>query len=114
MPVDLQESNILLGMNEKTAQHDMEIFEKEELTFPGPRKIDKDRVIYTSRPLVPPVYKYGLPVLCDFSEARLGNNDNLADVQPYQYRAPEVIPNIPWDEKVDIWSVGVIVRTAIF
>jgi hypothetical protein len=50
-------------------------------------------------------------VLCDFSEARLEKYDNMADVQPYQYRAPEVIFDIPWDEKVDIWSVGVMVRT---
>ena len=68
-------------------------------------------MIYSSRSLVPPVYSYGRPVLCDFSEARLEKYDNMADVQPYQYRAPEVIFDIPWDEKVDIWSVGVMVRT---
>jgi serine/threonine-protein kinase SRPK3 len=101
-------------MNERTAEHDLENFEKEELISPTPRKIDGDRLIYISRPLVPPVYSYGRPVLCDFSEARLGEYDNLADIQPYQYRAPEVILDIPWDEKVDIWSVGVMVRTAIF
>jgi serine/threonine protein kinase len=50
-------------------------------------------------------------VLCDFGEARLGEYDNMADIQPYQYRAPEVILDIPWDEKVDIWNVGVIVST---
>lgn len=113
-PTDVQESNVLLGMNERTAEHDLENFEKEELISPTPRKIDGDRLIYISRPLVPPVYSYGRPVLCDFSEARLGEYDNLADIQPYQYRAPEVILDIPWDEKVDVWSVGVMVRTAIF
>jgi serine/threonine-protein kinase SRPK3 len=97
-------------MNEKTAEQDLEKFEKDELTSPGARKIVGDRVIYTSRPLVPPVYKYGQPVLCDFGEARLGEYD-LADIQPYQYRAPEVIFQIPWDEKVDIWNVGVMVST---
>ncbi|KAF8803221.1 kinase-like protein, partial [Phlegmacium glaucopus] len=52
---------------------------------------------------------YGQPVLCDFGEARFGEYDNMADIQPYQYRAPEVIFDIPWDEKVDIWSVGVMI-----
>ncbi|KAI6018886.1 putative CDK4/6 [Pisolithus marmoratus] len=106
---DVQENDILLGMDDKTAEHDLENFEVEELTSPGPRKIDRDRVIHTSRALVPRIYSYGRPVLCDFSEARLGEYDNLADIQPYQYRAPEVIFEIPWDEKVDIWSVGVMI-----
>jgi len=47
-------------------------------------------------------------VLCDFGEARLGEYDNV-DIQPYHYLAPEVILDIPWDEKVGIWSVGVMV-----
>jgi serine/threonine-protein kinase SRPK3 len=99
-------------MNEETAEQDLEKFEMDELMTPSARKIDGDRVIHTSRPLVPPFYSYGRPVLCDFGEARLGEYDNMIDIQPYQYRAPEVILNIPWDEKVDIWSVGVMVHTA--
>lgn len=31
------------------------------------------------------------------------------DIQPYQYRAPEVILGVPWGRKVDIWSVGVMI-----
>jgi len=109
MPTDIQESNILLGMNEETAERDLDDFEKNELISPSPRKIDGDRVIYTSRRLVPPVYNYGQPVLCDFGEARFGEYDDMVDIQPFQYRAPEIIFEIPWDEKVDIWSVGVVV-----
>ena len=48
-------------------------------------------------------------MLCDFGEARFGEYDDMVDIQPFQYRAPEVIFDIPWDEKVDIWSVGVMV-----
>jgi serine/threonine-protein kinase SRPK3 len=113
MPTDIQESNVLLGMNEQTAELDLNNFEKNELTSPGARKNEGDRVIYTSRPLVPPIYSYGRPVLCDFSEARFGEYDNMADIQPFQYRAPEVIFDIPWDEKVDIWSVGVMVCISV-
>jgi serine/threonine-protein kinase SRPK3 len=113
MIADLQESNILLQMNETTAEQDLDKFEQQELNSPCPRKIDGDRVIYASRRLVPPIYRYGPPVICDFGEARFEEYDNMYDIQPYQYRAPEVIFNIPWDEKVDIWSLGVMVRTNV-
>ncbi|CAL1698674.1 unnamed protein product [Somion occarium] len=106
---DIQEKNILLGMNDSTAESDLERFEQEELVSPCPRKIDGDRVIYLSRPLVPRIYPYGRPVLCDFGEARFGDYNNMIDIQPYQYRAPEVILDMAWDEKVDIWNVGVMI-----
>ena len=100
-------------MNEETAKLDLDKYEQEEQNSPCARKSDGERVIYVSRRLVPPIYDYGLPVLCDFGEARFGDYDNMADIQPYQYRAPEVIFDIPWDGKVDIWSVGVMVRTRV-
>jgi serine/threonine-protein kinase SRPK3 len=110
---DIQESTILLGMNEETVVQDLNTFEEAELASPSARKVDGGRVIHTSRRLVPPVYSYGRPVLCNFGEARFGEYDSMADVRPYQYRAPGVILDIPWDEKVDIWSVGVMVRTRV-
>lgn len=110
---DIQEKNILLGMNDSTAESDLERFEQEELVSPCPRKIDGDRVIYLSRPLVPRIYPYGRPVLCDFGEARFGDYNNMIDIQPYQYRAPEVILDMAWDEKVDIWNVGVMARIPV-
>jgi serine/threonine-protein kinase SRPK3 len=42
MPTDIQESNVLLGMNEQTAEHDLDNFESKELTSPSTRKIDED------------------------------------------------------------------------
>ena len=59
----------LLGTNEQTAEPDLDNYEKNE---PARAKIDGDRVIYTSRPLVPLIYSYTRSVLCDFSEARFG------------------------------------------
>lgn len=47
----------------------------------------------------------GRPVLCDFGEARIGEGDHNL-IQPYPYRAPEVILEMSWDNKVDIWMVG--------
>ncbi|KAI0080949.1 CMGC/SRPK protein kinase [Panus rudis PR-1116 ss-1] len=89
---DIQEKNILLGLDEKSAEADLEKFEEEEMKHPSPRKIDGDKIIYGSRRLVPPVYNYGQPVLCDLGEARFGDYDPMIDIQPYQYRAPEI-----WD-----------------
>ena len=48
----------------------------------------------------------GLPVLCDLGEARVGNNAHSGDIMPGIYRAPEVILDLEWDCKVDIWSIG--------
>ncbi|PGH32207.1 hypothetical protein GX50_04991 [[Emmonsia] crescens] len=31
------------------------------------------------------------------------------DIQPYLYRAPEVLLRMKWDNKVDIWNVGVLI-----
>ncbi|KZT02281.1 protein kinase [Laetiporus sulphureus 93-53] len=106
---DIQEKNILLGLDDNSAKDDLKKFEKQEVEFPSPRKIDSDRIIHTSRPLVPRIYNYGRPVLCDLGEARFGKLNPMDDIQPYQYRAPEVILDIPWDEKVDIWNVGVLI-----
>ena len=86
----------------------MEKFEREELIRSCPRKVDEDQVIYTSKPLVPRLYSYGVPVLGDFGEARFGQYNRLG-IQPFQYQAPEVILEIHWDEKMDIWNVGVMV-----
>jgi serine/threonine protein kinase len=104
----VQENNILLGIEESDAV--FEDFEVKERTSPSPHKIvDDEHVIYTSRDMSP--NSFGRPVLCDFGEARFIRDEGYGvDIQPIQYRAPEVILGIPWNEKVDIWSVGVMVR----
>ncbi|KAI0918236.1 hypothetical protein AcV7_007036 [Taiwanofungus camphoratus] len=110
IPTDIQEKNILLGLDDNSAEDDLQVFETQGVESPGPRKIDGDRIIYTSRPLVPHIYNYGRPVLCDLGEARFGEYNPMDNIQPYQYRAPEVILDIPWNEKVNIWNVGVLRR----
>lgn len=83
-------------------------FEEKEKSNPSPRKIDGDRVIYASRKLKK-TRQHGRPTLCDFGQARFGSNTYSGDIQPYIYRAPEVLLQMPWNEKVDIWNVGVLV-----
>ena len=89
-------------------------FEEGEKSNPSPRKVIGDRVIYTSRKLgIPKIH--GRPILSDFGEARFISSlgTQWKDVQPLIYRAPEVVLRMPWDEKIDIWNLGVLVRAFI-
>lgn len=88
-------------------------FEEEEKSNPSPRKIVGDRVIYASRQLRN-TKQHGRPILCDFGQARFGSNTYTGDIQPYIYRAPEVVLRMSWNEKVDIWNVGVLVCIHFF
>ncbi|PIA99024.1 putative serine/threonine-protein kinase sky1 [Cercospora beticola] len=83
-------------------------FAKAEVKNPIPRKVDGDRIVYESRGLRMPKTT-GPPILCDFGEARFGSSSYTDDIQPYIYRAPEVILDIPWSYEVDIWNVGVMI-----
>jgi serine/threonine-protein kinase SRPK3 len=85
-----------------------------EIEDPSDRKIiDDQRVIYRSRAMPKSRIKsWGRPILCDFGEARFARRENTDDIQPEQYRAPEVILGHPWNEKVDIWNLGCMVGTA--
>lgn len=85
----------------------MSKFEKAEFEVPIPRKTLEDRTIYISRPLP---LSFGTPVVCDFGEARIGIDNQQGDIMPDVYRAPEVILEMNWDYKVDIWNIGMVVR----
>ncbi|KAK2759103.1 hypothetical protein FQN54_003202 [Arachnomyces sp. PD_36] len=97
---DISPNNLLQGITDSSALSDIE---EGETNQPIARKVLSDRTIYNSR-LMP--VNAGLPVLCDFSEARVGGGKHKGDVMPGIYRAPEVILGMDWDCKVDIWSIG--------
>ncbi|KAK5999532.1 hypothetical protein QM012_005385 [Aureobasidium pullulans] len=80
--------------------------EETEIQTPSPRKVLDDRVIHLSYTLPT---SYTDPVITDFGAARLGQPGEKfrGDVMPGVYRAPEVIADMEWDSKIDIWSVGV-------
>ena len=103
--LDLQARNVHLRIEEDSILRN---FEAAEVRTPSPRKVDGDRVIYESRGLESPKTP-GRPILCDFGEARLGTKTYTDDIQPYVYRAPEIILDIPWTYSVDIWNLGVMV-----
>ncbi|KAI0760090.1 CDK4/6 [Fomes fomentarius] len=101
---DIQEKNLLFSFDDTEV---LQAYEDAERASPIARKVAGDRIIYLSRNIE--AQRYGRPSLCDFGEARLGSTTYTGLIQPRQYRAPEVILGMPWDEKVDIWSVGVMI-----
>lgn len=89
-------------------------FEEAEISNPSPHKVVGDRAIYYTRKMSIPK-KHGRPVLSDFGEARFGSESGTYcdDVQPFMYRAPEVLLRMPWNEKIDIWNLAVMVCLSI-
>lgn len=81
------------------------------MKHPTARKILPDRHIYCSRQMPPSA---GFPVLCDLDQARIGCEKQHGDIMPGIYRAPEVILDMEWNEKVDIWAVGMTVSYSPF
>ncbi|KAK7431825.1 hypothetical protein QQZ08_001766 [Neonectria magnoliae] len=99
---DISPNNILLGIHDEKILSQIEAAERDRSL---PHKIRADRTIYQSQPL--PITN-GMPVLCDFGQARIGDKHS-GDVMPDFYRAPEVILGMEWDSKIDIWSMGVMI-----
>lgn len=92
-------------------------FTKEEIEHPSPRKeIDESRTIYQSRQFRRPTSGkgYGLPILCDFGEARIGKiQESGPFAQPHIYRAPEIIFEMAWGSAVDVWNLGTLVSAGL-
>jgi serine/threonine protein kinase len=110
--LDINPANIMLTVADETILED---FEKAEAESPSPTKvIDDIRTIYRSRKLrLPTGDLWGQPVLCDFGEARIGNLHS-GSIQPELYRAPEVLFEMEWGRKVDIWSVATLVSIRFY
>lgn len=100
----------MLSLEDHTMLADFAKAEEEE---PSPyKKIDESHTIYKSRRFRPPIggQGYGLPILCDFGEARIGSKQETGPfIQPHTYRAPEVIFEMPWGSAVDIWNLACLV-----
>ncbi|KAJ5399843.1 hypothetical protein N7465_010332 [Penicillium sp. CMV-2018d] len=104
---DLKTDNLMLSLEDSTMLAD---FAAEEVRQPSPRKrIDESRTIYQSRQFRRPFRgkSFGLPILCDFGEARIGKtHESSPFVQPNIYRSPEIIFQMAWGSAVDIWNLG--------
>ena len=106
---DIQESNIMMALPDDSVLKD---FEEIEYAEPSSSKADGDHVVYTSRPLGIPD-EPGNPILCDFGDAQFGQTEYVGEVMPDLYRAPEIVLGIPWNKKIDIWSVGLMVSYSL-
>ncbi|EFY86239.1 protein kinase-like protein [Metarhizium acridum CQMa 102] len=100
---DISPNNILCGVKNLSPFEELEEAERAQ---PVARKVLRDRVIYLSRQT--PMTQ-GEPVLSDLGSARFGQEQYQGDIMPLVYRAPEVILDMKWSSKVDIWSMGVMV-----
>ena len=75
---------------------------------PSPCKVDGPRTIYSSVQLDMPDDP-GQPMICDLGHARFGDGPFEGEVMPDLYRAPEIVLRIPWNDKLDIWCLGLMV-----
>ena len=48
-------------------------------------------------------------VLCDFGEARFGDEFHIDEIQPAVFRAPEVVLRLGWSYPADIWNAALLV-----
>lgn len=98
----------MFGIDDETVFSD---FEQQELRDPSPQKEIDGRMTYVSRDLRMP-NTWGSPILCDFGSAVYGDVEHREDVQPDFYRAPEVIMQVPWSYKIDIWNAACMASSA--
>ncbi|KAM0713517.1 hypothetical protein Q7P37_010479 [Cladosporium fusiforme] len=101
---DLSPNNILVGADESAVSK----VEEAEIANPSARKVLADSIIHLSYTMPT---TYDPPSITDFGAARLGQPGQKysGDVMPGVFRAPEVIAGMEWDDKIDIWSVGVMI-----
>ncbi|KAJ6036063.1 hypothetical protein N7540_000342, partial [Penicillium herquei] len=107
---DLKTDNLMLSLEDNRMLAD---FATEEVRQPSPQKrIDEFRTIYQSRQFRQPSKgkSFGLPILCDFGEARIGKTHESGPfIQPNIYRAPEIIFEMAWGSSADIWNLGTLI-----
>jgi hypothetical protein len=74
------------------------------------KTVGKGQKLYASRPFGEPRnHAYGLPVLCDSGEARIGIDHAHVGIQPEIYKAPGVLMETSWTHSADIWNAACLV-----
>ncbi|KAH9948887.1 kinase-like domain-containing protein [Amylocystis lapponica] len=112
---DLKPSNMLLSFDKQVTDSLIQACfeERPAHTYPV-RNIDGvDTVTVKSQSLPIPSNEVVHPLqysikLADFGSAQFLDKRRTDKLQPVRLRAPEVVLGLPWDEKIDIWSVGCI------
>jgi len=99
----------MLGIEDDTI---FKTFGEEEWTEPSTGKVDGDPIIYQTRDVdIPDNPSHA--VLCDFGDAQFGEEMYIGEVMLDLYWAPEIVLGIPWNEKIEVWSVGLMVSKEI-
>jgi len=86
---------------------------------PQPRHVrtEDGRVTYLSQGDFGPLRGSRLlPELADFNLAFPGLDGDfghLSPIQSHRFRAPEVLLGCPWSYSVDIWNLGLLVRSSL-
>ncbi|KFH44240.1 Serine/threonine-protein kinase-like protein [Hapsidospora chrysogenum ATCC 11550] len=98
---DLHSDNLLIAITDDSI---LSTVEESEVHKPSARKKTDDRIIYVSQYMLGGV---GPLTVCDLGQARIGG-EHRGNAMPMQYRAPEVMLNMPWGNAVDLWAVGLL------
>lgn len=101
---DLHSDNLLVAITDDSVLAEVK---EGDVLEPAARKQDGDRFIYVSRYMLGGA---GPLTICDFGQARIGS-EHTGPAMPLPYRAPEVILKMDWGSPVDLWAVGLLVRT---
>ncbi|PNP82746.1 hypothetical protein FNYG_03977 [Fusarium nygamai] len=98
---DIHPGNLLLGLDEDSQLQPL--VSNDFKSSVARKQVSKCRPIHLSQLMHP---RPGPILLSDFGEARVGLGPHADDIMPVPYRAPEVIMSMPWNQSVDLWSVG--------
>ncbi|OAA59540.1 protein kinase-like protein [Niveomyces insectorum RCEF 264] len=99
---DLHADNLLIALTDDAI---LKTVEENEIRTPSARKpVGDQQCIYVSQYMLG---GRGPLVICDFGQARIGRQ-HTGSAMPVPYRAPEILLGVPWDQAVDMWSVGLL------
>lgn len=104
---DIQEGNIMFSIEDEA---ELKAIEEDEMSEPSARKVYEGISTFLTRQVYTEI---GNPKLIDLGEARFGQDTYTDEVMPDLYRAPEVLLGLPWDEKIDIWALGLTVSSTL-
>ncbi|KAL2276344.1 hypothetical protein FJTKL_00946 [Diaporthe vaccinii] len=104
---DIQEGNIIFSIEDEA---ELKAIEEDEISEPSARMVYGGEVAFLTRQVYTEI---GTPKLIDLGEARFGQDTYAEQVMPDLYRAPEVLLGLPWDAKIDIWALGLTMRSTL-
>ncbi|KAG8784067.1 hypothetical protein FRC12_018996 [Ceratobasidium sp. 428] len=110
---DIKFDNILLRLVDMPAAITRAIAATPSRTHEGYETLDPSPYIVDSQPIAIPLdslnhlaCRQAEVAIADLGHAQWSHSHSGDDIQPIRLRAPEVVLGHPWDQAVDIWSIG--------